>query len=431
MKLIKFALSMLKREYKKSIGYSIIILLSLVICFIFIDFMNNLKLVDTDQVVGGGTFSDMDVPLSKGLPFIVIGICWIMILYASNYYLNKKRNEFALLYTGGGCWFDIAKYVLSQVLVILFIATPIALLIGTFALQQIYVYMYSYLNIHDAYLIPTTTYLYTIASLIPILMAIIVSVTGFTHRNSIQVLLGHAEELGTLKVKKLKSISLIYIFIYIGGVISIFAQEHTLFAYIFPSMVGAFSMYGLTTKGIPKFIQIWKKHSGLEKRYTVVSFSNYIVSLQGSILLIMFILVLVCALFPILISQGDYTNEYITGVISYFVMIVLIVIGIVFKFSDNIITRKQEFDNMLKIGYIITELKKIILYEVLIYYMTIIILPLPYILGIGFRFVNYDNLTTTMFSFLLLIYIIPIILSAFITYYLYIKTVIKGGRNHD
>lgn len=136
-------------------------------------------------------------------------------------------------------------------------------------------------------------------------------------------------------------------------------------------------------------------------------------------------LVLVCGLIPVLISQDKITNEYITGLISYIVMAILIVVGIVYKFIDNMMIRKNEFVCLNRIGYTKKEIKKIIRQEVIIYYCTIIFLPLPLVLSIGTRYIMNNDLTVLKLMILIAIYIIPIILSIFVTYNLYLKFMIK------
>ena len=170
---------------------------------------------------------------------------------------------------------------------------------------------------------------------------------------------------------------------------------------------------------------MWKNRSGLEKEHLYISLSNYVVSLQGTIIFSMLMLVLVCGLIPVLISQDKITNEYITGLISYIVMAILIVVGIVYKFIDNMMIRKNEFVCLNRIGYTKKEIKKIIRQEVIIYYCTIIFLPLPLVLSIGTRYIMNNDLTVLKLMILIAIYIIPIILSIFVTYNLYLKFMIK------
>ena len=102
---------------------------------------------------------------------------------------------------------------------------PVALLLGTGILKLIYMFMFSYLGIDVVYKIPITTYINVLLSLVPILMAICVAVAGFSHRNTLQVLLGRAEANKKVKIKKHNKSSLIYIVIYLWSISLVFFQN--------------------------------------------------------------------------------------------------------------------------------------------------------------------------------------------------------------
>ena len=155
-----------------------------------------------------------------------------------------------------------------------------------------------------------------------------------------------------------------------------------------------------------------------------ISLSNYSVSIQDSAIFIMLMFILICGIIPILIGQNKFTNEYITGVISYATIAIMIVICIVYKFIDRIMMRINEFSCLKRLGYINDEIKDIILYEVVNYYLTVIVLPLPLILIVGARYIINNNLTLLKYVILMAIFIVPLILSIFITYDLYKKVMI-------
>ena len=74
-----------------------------------------------------------------------------------------------------------------------------------------------------------------------------------------------------------------------------------------------------------------------------ISLSNYVISLQGTFIFSMLILMLACFLIPILISQDKLSKEFFIGIVSYLVITLLLVIAIVYKFIDHITMRKKEF----------------------------------------------------------------------------------------
>ena len=112
-------------------------------------------------------------------------------------------------------------------------------------------------------------------------------------------------------------------------------------------------------------------------------------------------------------------------------MVVLLVVSIIYKLSMEALTRKTLFVNLWKIGYTRKELRKIVRQEVISYYFVLILIPLVYIMFISGRFIYYGDMSLKFAYIYILSYIIPIIVSGFITYVQYINAVvkpIKGGK---
>ena len=418
-----------KRNFKKGIIYAIMPLITLIISFIFFDMIDNPSLGGNDQVISNNINGEIILPISKILPFIVIILSWIMIFYASNYFLNSQIEPFTLLLLSGGNMIEVAKYVLYQITVIFIIVIPLSLILGTYILKKIYTIMFLYLNIDGIYTVPVKTYISLLISLIPILISIYIGVAGFSHRNTLQVLLGRIESNKNVKIKNKDKGWIFYIILYISSMAIILYQDHGPTAYVFPSAIGFVSIYGLLKRTIPKMIQNWKRKKGVEKEKLYISLSNYVISLQGTFIFSMLILMLACFLIPILISQDKLSKEFFIGIVSYLVITLLLVIAIVYKFIDHITMRKKEFVCLNLVGYIKSKIKIIMRYEVICYYLTIILLPLPLVLLIGSRYIMNQELTIINLIIFLLIYMIPIILSMCITYFVYLKTIItKEGK---
>ena len=92
---------------------------------------------------------------------------------------------------------------------------------------------------------------------------------------------------------------------------------------------------------------------------------------------------------------------------------------------------QELFLNLWKIGYTKKELNKIVRQEVISYYFVLILIPLVYIVFISGRFIYYGDMSFQFAFIYVLSYVIPIIISGFITYVQYIDAVvkpIKGGK---
>lgn len=141
--------------------------------------------------------------------------------------------------------------------------------------------------------------------------------------------------------------------------------------------------------------------------------------------------VAVTGMLAILAANIHSPREFTTGVIGYVVVIVLLVVSIIYKLSMEAMTRKTLFLNLWKIGYTKKELNKIVRQEVISYYFVLILIPLVYIVFISGRFIYYGDMSLQFAFIYVLSYVIPIIISGFITYVQYINAVvkpIKGGK---
>lgn len=429
------ARTMLKRDKKKNITISLVLLFSIIITFIFTNFSYDKNLIAQDVVHGGPIWEEVRVPLSIGLPFVIVCLCWIMIVYSNVYYLNKKNQEFSLLFLSGASSWDIMKYILYQILFIVLLIIPLAYIggmIGTWVVTRM---IYNYLGFYklSVHIFPLT-YLCVIYGIFAIMFCVLLGTTGYLHRHSIEDFIKNNENMNTVKVKKSSVKSIISVIAYMSGLLIMIFQKYYLHGFIFPCLLCVLGLSIFIRNTIPFLISLWKKKRRVKNKYNIIALSNYGVTLQGSVLLITGIMILFVALLPVLVSQEQYTNEYVTGVFCYLVIILLLVICIIFKILMQIQTRKQEFICMNHIGYIKEELIKMIRKEILIFYSTIIILPMPIVITTGCKFIQYEGLSIIHFIILILIYIIPIILSSYITYHEYKKYIdnsLKGEMKYE
>ena len=430
MNVFKFSFKTFKRTRKESISYSLVLLFSILVSFLFIDIGNNSVLIETDRAVGGAIWEEVSVPLSFALPFIVVVICWLMMIYASTYYFNKKVNEISMILISGGSIMEIVKYMLYQICFNLIYIIPISFLLGTVLLKYIYIQMYSYLNIPQSVVhIDFSSYIITLYSLIPIIACVVISLIGFClYKHTIQELICRSNQNLVREKKHKMRFNIFFIMLYFFGLLMIVIQEHSVEAYIVPCIVGVISMIGIVRKVIPSLT------SKLNTKVStfVIAFANYSNSIQESILPILLLLTLVSVLVPIFISQNKISNEYATCFLSYIMIIILLCMSIIFKFLNNIINRKEEFKSLNRIGYISPLIKRLILQEMLLFYITILILPFVYILVIGLKFILNGDITLLGFLFLNLVHIFSLFFSFLITYYFYKKIILNyiGGNNN-
>ncbi|MGN1183228.1 MAG: ABC transporter permease [Faecalibacillus sp.] len=427
----KFSMKMLIRDYKKSLFYGLTLVFAVAICFVFFNIINNEHLADQTIMTSGATWQNVQVPFSTTLSFMVICFCCFMIFFANNFFLTRKTTELAVMGMSGSGYINSTMYVLYQTFVLLGLATPLGLLIGRLFVPYSNAYMFEKMGVvSDVNFIPQEAYIYSFLLVAIVLAMICVLTAGYLHRNDILVLLSQEKEMN-FHGSSNKNQPLYYIIIYIFGIVMMFMNPHSPTAYIAPTLVGMVGVTGIIRYVLPDIIKKLKKDSFLTKRYLLISISNLGYSIQRSLLLFTLMTVSVTGMMAILASNLNSPREFVTSVMGYIVVIILLVVSIVYKLIMEAGTRKILFFNLWKIGYTKDELKKIVKQEVIMYYAILIFIPSIYILFIAGRFIYYGDMTLNFVLLFNLAYIIPIVLSGFITYFEYRNAVvkpIKGGR---
>ena len=200
MGIFKFSMRMLVKDYKKSLFYGITLIFAVAVCFVFFNIINNPDLADQAIARSGGTWSDVQMPFSSVLSFLIICFCCFMIFFANNFFLSRKTTELAIMAMSGSGYINSTMYVLYQTFTLLILATPLGILIGRCVVPFSNAYMYQMLDVSkDPSIIPSEAYLYSFILVAIVLSMICVLTAGFLHKNDIQTLLSQEKE---MKVKK-------------------------------------------------------------------------------------------------------------------------------------------------------------------------------------------------------------------------------------
>lgn len=93
----KFACKMLKREKKQAISYGVTVLFTVFVSFVFFNIINNDYLMDQTAAASGGSFSQVSVPLSSIIAFVVIIFCGLMMVYATHSFVHIRQKNLRFL----------------------------------------------------------------------------------------------------------------------------------------------------------------------------------------------------------------------------------------------------------------------------------------------------------------------------------------------
>lgn len=439
LSIFNFARSMLKKELKKSIFYTLTILFSITMCFVFLNIINNEYLFLKPGIVpylemlesGQSGFAAVEIPLSSMISFAIVIFCCSMILSSTNFYISKKHNEFASLSLSGISSFRIAFYLLCQICILLCIAIPIGVGVGCIIIPLLNQYMYDYIGIIDApaNYIPVMAVVQTIVVVLVMVVMIIVVSSGYVYRHNIQEFLGETRTVSKTSIPPLKS-AISYFILYILGVVMIYMADHQATVYAICIGIGMSGVSGLVGSTIPKLVAVLKNRFLLTKRYALIYVSNVSYTLKSARILIVFTAIVVIGMTTIMATQIGNPREFVTAIVGYVVMLILLITSIVYNVCNEIQQRVRLFDNLWNIGYTKKELKKVVRNEVLYFYIILLLLPLLYVGVVGSRYMYYSDMDISVLIIVIGSYILPILASSLLTYRVYYNTVISpiGGE---
>jgi hypothetical protein len=200
-------------------------------------------------------------------------------------------------------------------------------------------------------------------------------------------------------------------------------SEYSVGIFILPAFVGIIGANGVLKYILPDIFTKIKQKKYLNHQIMLISLSNLSYSLKKSIFLVSLYSMSTTVMSALLISQQSNVKEFMTSVIGYAVIILLLSIGLMYKYIGEAMNRKIFFFNLYKLGYTRNKIKKIISKEVNYYYLLIMVIPFLYVLIMVLRCYIHQDITLFFIFILLIILIIPTLIISFITNYSYKKVV--------
>lgn len=429
----KFAMTLLVKDYKKNFFYALTLVFATAVCFVFFNIINNELLADQGAIKGGASWSQVSVPFSTVLSFLIICFCCFMIFFANNFFISRKTSEIAIMELSGSSSLKATGYLIYQTAALLLIAAPLGLILGMVIALITNYWMFYYLGIEASiFALPTRAFSQTLIVVVIILVTLCVFANGYIYRNDISSLLHQEKAMDFNNKQRIRIPPIVYMFLYIFGIVMMFTNEHSPTAYIAPTGVGIAGAIGLIKYALPDYIKKFKERRLLEKKYALIYVSNLSYSIHRAILLISLMMISVTGMIAVIASNQGSPREYITGLIGYVVIIILLITSIVYKFSMEAMSRKTLFFNLWKIGYTKKEITKIVKWEVFYFYLILLLIPLIYIIIISGFFIYYGNMSIIFALTVISVYIGPVIGSGAITYYNYKKAVVTpiyGGKS--
>lgn len=120
------------------------------------------------------------------------------------------------------------------------------------------------------------------------------------------------------------------------------------------------------------------------------------------------------------------SNEFVTGMISYLFIVSMVIISILYKMNMEKKTKMKEFTILNKVGYVYRDLKRMLLKENMLYFMCVLVIPLPYLIFIARQFILMNSMMLTFYSGLFIYYVVTLLICLLLNYHVGKIQLLKG-----
>lgn len=408
-----FSLHMLKQEYKKCIVYILTLCLSISAAFIFFHFIDNPSL-NTDKTMGY-SFCSM-------LSFWIIAFCAFMIVFANNFYISRKTKDIAIMTISGASFIKNTLYLCYQNIVMTMIAFPIGLLLGAIIIMILSAMIEGYTEL---FVLASQPFIDTVLCVLCILAAQLFYASGFVYRKDIHFLLTQEKQNVAKDERLIRLPHAFYTWIYFLGLVILWTSDYSPSSAVVPCCFGALGIGGMIKYHFYDMIQWLKKKKYLGDKIKLISLSQLCSSLRCAYLLICVYAISTCALIAVMMTQMNSAKELVISAVGFFVVMILLLISIVYKFIMEASTRKMFYYNLYKLGYSYHQLMKIIRQEVFLFFLILIGFPMVYIVSSLLLAYQHQVISMMFMIEIIVISLILAIVCGLTTYFFYKNDVLK------
>jgi len=419
---MKFALHMLKADFKRNLFYCGSLVFSTIVVFVFFNMTANPNY--------GGDPTGRSNSFTTILSLIVVVIAMVMAFFANSYYLSGKSKELAIESLSGGSVLTLANYILTQNTVLMAIAIPIGLVIGYLCVPLLNTYLYGQLGVSDnVWKIYPLGFWMTVVSLATEMVWLVLVDTGFAYRTEITTLISSEQ---TMKSKKGQIISnipdFVYVILYLVPVGIMVATEVNATVYLVASCLGLFGVSGLLKQTIPNLLNKLTRKKLLTHKHKIISVGNLNYSLRQATTLIQMVIISAVFLVCFMCIYFKNPEQLIIILMSYVVLTFMMAVSIAYKVIIEANVRAKSFRHLKMIGYVTSDLKRIIRQEVTGLYAVIVLFPIVYLAVILVRFIAAGMMTIEFAVGIVGFYIFIFIIAGIISNFLYSQTILKGKK---
>ena len=414
---LKFSLKMLRLDFKKCFFYGLSLVLSTSIIFVFFNYIDNIHL--------GNSLSEKSGANQILALFIIIIAC-ANACFANSFFISRKTNEIAIASMSGASVFAVAGYLLVQNFVIMGLSIPIGFGVGYIFNHFFNLFIYASLDVvaNTYYVSMQGLIMSTIVILTQIIALTLVN-SGYAYRTEIKTLLNEQESMTKKSTKPIKTPIIFYWILYLIPIVLFFIVDLDPMIFVVVSCIGVFGIVGLLKVGLSKLI-MYRQKSHLTKSNSLIAYGNLSYSLKSTGMLMTIIILSIILFIGLIIINVNNPKDLFIVLLSYGIIIFLMSTSILYKIILETSTRLGLYQSLFKLGYLKKQLKAIMRKEIVMLYGVILFFPTSYIVIMLGRFVAAQEVALSFAIALVLAYVIPICITAFIAYLVYKRTIIAN-----
>lgn len=420
MGLYKFAIKTLKSNLKSSFSYLCSMIFPIAIIFNLLNIMTNNKFVSK--------YSDGRTSCSAMIFLLCLLVC-IFTFYANSQFVTSTSKELAVAALSGVHPNRLGRMLLFQNTLLEIFAGSLGILLGFIIMPIFSKVMYLTLNSSgNLFEVSIGSLGGTVAILI--LQLLYVSLGDYSYASTREIIdLINVEKKPPLDFNLLKgnpvTYAVLYFFPILFSILSLLQKNYFNIIVRFSMFFSVISILGLVQYYIPFKILELKKTKYVENKITLISLGNLHFSLKSTVFLIALLSGVIDALLYVMNSSSDPGLKTIC-IFSYITVLLLISSSLVYKFIMEMPVKIRTFKQLTLIGYVKSQLNKIINKEVFLLYLIIIGLPLIHFCIFIFMFVTFGTLSITLALALILIFLFIFLIGWLVSFVLYKKSIFKS-----
>lgn len=407
--IFKEAFISLKKDKVRSFFYFLTLLLTE--CFIYIFFTISFS----DRAGFHVLYADNN--MVTFLTVIVITICMIVAALVNDFFIKNKSSTMAIYLTGGATYFQLASYLLIQMLFILLVSLPLSFFIINVLRPLLNKIFITGFRMNFESLIATIVILSVLSA------GMVLLNLGFAYRMTIYNLLNETKS--TIKRKipfpfeitiKQKTKNILIILMFIFSITQLYISGNDKQGFLFACLIGLISFYFMLEEIMIPYINTKLKQTTPIKLITLGYLRH---DIRKNKFYIMLYLVSQMLFISIMAASASTDIEKELSYISLIMINLLLLLSLSFKYSASLSMRIKELSTLRQCGYNQKQLRQIIFKQVTNYFGLLFICSFFFMINIFISMLIHDLLAMEMVLSVLIMTYIPFLIVYGLVYLYY------------